>query len=238
MKKKEKPFAIVLSVIAIVLATFATVTTVQLKNDGQNDDTFKASVFEAIEEYIADKSGQPSGPVEVSLDDDAVKGDINAPVTILEFSDYECPFCGRFFTETYPQIIKEYVDTGKVKYVFRDFPLSIHANAATAANAAECVRKQGGDAMYFEYHDVLFVNQSALDADSLKTYAANFSIDQDQFESCVDNIEFMEEVNNDFAEGGEYGVRGTPAFFVNGILLSGAQPFENFKAVIEEQLAK
>src|SRR3989304_1908007 len=95
---------------------------------------------------------QPS-VVKASLDDDAVLGDKNAPVTIIEFSDYQCPFCRKFWTETLPSIKSQYVDTGKVKIVFRDFPLtSIHPSAQPAAEAAECVREQGGDKAYFEYH--------------------------------------------------------------------------------------
>jgi len=236
-KKRNYPFAIVLSVIALVLAAYATFTTVQLKNDGQDDDMFKASVFDAIDDYIAEKSGQPTGPIEVSLDDDAVKGDKNAPVTIVEFSDYECPFCGRYVIETLSQITKNYIETGKVKYVFRDFPLAFHANAKPAANAAECIREQGGDEMYFEYHDVLFSNQKELSIEKLKEYATDFDIDQSKFASCVDEGKYDSEVAADFTEGGKYGVQGTPAFFINGMQFFGAQPYENFEAAIEAALA-
>jgi len=241
MKKKniKKQFPIILSVIAIVLAAYATFTTVQLKNDGQNDVEFKSSVFGAIDDYIAEKNAPPpTGPVEVSLDDDAMKGDENAPVTIVEFSDYECPFCGRYVKETYPQIVKNYIDTGKVNYVFRDFPLGFHASAKPAANAAECIREQGGDSMYFEYHDVLFANNTELGVEKLKEYAATFSIDQSQFASCVDENKYADEVEADFTEGGSYGVRGTPAFFINGTLIAGAQPYENFETAIEAALAE
>lgn len=237
MRKKEKPFAIVLSAIAIVLAAYATFTTVQLKNNGQDDEIFKASVFDAIDDYIAEKSGQPTGPVDVSVDDDAMKGDKNAPVTIVEFSEYECPFCGRYVIETFPQIVKNYIETGKVKYVFRDFPLDFHANAKPAANATECIREQGGDEMYYDYHDVLFNNQKELSIEKLKEYAAEFDIDQTKFDSCVDEGKYDSEVAADVAEGAEYGVRGTPAFFINGILIAGAQPYENFETIIEEALA-
>jgi protein-disulfide isomerase len=242
MKKKDNPIPIILSVIALALAAYATFNVVEIKNGGASDvsndsEAFKANVFEVIDDYIAEKSGQPTGPVEVSVDDDAVKGDKNAPVTIVEFSDYECPFCGKYFEETLPQITENYIDTGKVKYVFRDFPLNFHAKAKPAANAAECVREQGGDEMYFEYHDVLFNNQDALDVDSLKKHAADFDIDQTEFASCVDENKYSEEIDKDFADGSKYGVRGTPAFFINGVPVSGAQPYENFKAVIEQALS-
>lgn len=240
MKKKfnPTPFSIALSIVALVLAAYATYGTYDMKKNNLDDDVFKASVYDAIDDYIAEKSGQPTKPVDVSLDDDAMKGDANAPVTIVEFTDYQCPYCGRYSKETLPEIVKNYVDTGKVKYVLRDFPLNFHPNAKPAANAAECVREQGGDDMYFEYHDVLFANQETLDLDSLKKFAADFDIDQEEFASCVDDGKYNTEVDEDFAEGAKYGVQGTPTFFINGTYLSGAQPYANFEAAIEEALAE
>lgn len=239
MKKKDKPpITLVLSVVALLLAAFATFSIIDMKSDNPKDEDFKDNVFKIIDDYIAEKSGQPTEPIEVSVGDDAMKGDKNAPVTIVEFSDYECPFCGRYVTETYPQIVKNYIDTGKVNYVFRDFPLDSHASAKPAANAVECIREQGGDTMYFEYHDVLFSNQEELGVDKLKEYAATFAIDQTQFASCIDEGKYNAEVEADFAEGGSYGVRGTPAFFINGMLIAGAQPYEAFETIIEEALAE
>lgn len=239
-KKKQPPFAIILSIAAVVLSAYAVFTVNEMKTGGVDDDSFKSNIYEVIDSYVAEKSGQapPSSgeSVEVSVDDDAMKGDVKAPVTIIEFSDYECPFCKRHFEETYPQIMEKYVDTGKVNYVFRDFPLGFHAKAKPAANAAECIREQGGDEMYFEYHDVLFNNQSAMSIDDLKGYAAEFDIDQAQFDSCVDEGKYNSEVDKDIADGMKYGVRGTPAFFINGAVLSGAQPFSAFEAVIESEL--
>src|SRR3990172_7919363 len=114
---------------------------------------------------------QPS-VVKASLDDDAVLGDKNAPVTIIEFSDYQCPYCGRHFSETFPQLKSEYIDTGKVKIVFRDFPLTqIHPMAQPSAEAAECVREKGGDEAYWKMHDKIFENQQVLSVDNLKLWA-------------------------------------------------------------------
>ena len=237
MKKKVTIFPIVLSVIAIVLGAYATFTTYQLKQGGQNDAAFKADVFKAIDEYVAEKSGRPAGPVDVSIDDDPMKGDKKAPVTIVEFTDYQCPFCARYTLETLPQITKDYIDTGKVRYVLRDFPLGMHPDAASAANAAECIRAQGGDDMYFDYHDVLFANQTELSPEKLKAYAADFNVNQNEFSTCVDNNEYAAEIQKDFSDGSQYGVQGTPAFFINGMPFFGAQPYENFKAAIEEALA-
>ncbi|MEX0587505.1 MAG: thioredoxin domain-containing protein, partial [Patescibacteria group bacterium] len=101
--------------------------------------------------------GQPTGEVEVSVDDDPVIGDPNAPVTIVEFVDFECPFCKSFFEETFPKIKSDYIDTGKVRFVLRDLPLPFHNPAATKeALAANCARDQGGDGKYFLYHDEIF----------------------------------------------------------------------------------
>jgi protein-disulfide isomerase/plastocyanin len=173
--------------------------------------------------------------VEVSMDDDAVKGDVNAPVTIIEFSDFECPFCGKYVAETYPQIVKDYIETGKVKYVFRDFPLDFHPSAQKAAEAAECAGEQG---KYWEMHDVLFENQDALGVDTLKMYAVSLGLDTVEFDNCLDSGAMAEEVLADLADGQAYGVSGTPGFFINGKLLSGAQPFEAFKQEIEAALVE
>ena len=243
MKRKETPFIIAISaiaVIALILSAYATFSVVHMKKGKDKDEetTFKTDVYKVIDAYIAEKSGQPTGPVDVSIEGAAVKGSEKAKVTIVEFSDFECPFCGRYVKETYPQILKDYVDTGKVKYVFRHFPLPMHASAAGAANAAECIREQGGDEMFFEYHDVLFANQSALGVDKLKEYASKFSIDQQKFVACVDGNTYADKIAKDFADGGEYGVRGTPAFFINGMPLSGAQPLQAFETAIADALKK
>lgn len=183
---------------------------------------------------------QPSQPAEtarldISIDDDTVKGDKNAPVTIIEFSDFECPFCARFYENTLPQIIKEYVETGKVKFVYRDFPLSFHRNAQKAAEAAECAGEQG---RYYEMHDKLFEEGVSGGVDSFKQYATDLSLDTAKFNDCLDSGKMEAEVQKDFSDGQKAGVSGTPAFFIDGIPLSGAQPFEAFKQVIEAELAK
>ena len=238
MRKQTNPLVLGLSIIALALSLYAVVQV--STTGGDADEGFKEKVYNIIDEYVAEKSGN-AGPkavsVEETVDDDAVKGDPNAPVTIVEFSDFECPYCGKYIKESYPQIIANYVETGKVKYMFRDFPLvQLHPHAAGAANAAECIRDQGGDDMFFDYHDVLFQNQKALDVDSLKQYAADFDIDQAEFASCVDNNKFADEINKDFSDGQALGVGGTPGFFINGKPLIGAQPYAAFEAAIEEAL--
>jgi len=180
---------------------------------------------------------EPTEPtiVDASADDDAVKGDENAPVTIIEFSEYECPFCVRFYEQTLPSIDEEYIKTGKVKLIFRDYPLSFHKNAQKAAEAAECAGEQG---KYYEMHNKLFEDGVKGGVDSFKQFAKDLGLDTTKFDECLDSGAMESEVQKDFNEGASYGVSGTPAFFINGVFVSGAQPFENFKAIIDAELEK
>lgn len=192
---------------------------------------------------------QPTGPVDVSLDDDPVLGDKNAPVTLVEFVDYECPFCKAFVDDTYPQIKSEYIDTGKVKLVMRDLPLSFHQNAHAESQAAECAREQGGDEKYFEYHDEIFKrttsNGTGLALDQLSVIANDIGLNGSTLQSCLDSEKYKDEVDKDLADAGTYGATGTPSFFIGksdnsgtikGTILVGAQPFAAFKTIIDEQL--
>ncbi len=173
------------------------------------------------------------------VDDDPVAGDENAPVVIVEFSDFQCPFCERFAGETLSEIIETYINTGKVKLVLRDFPLSsIHPEAQKAAEAAECADNQD---MYWEYHDILFekrLDWSGVGVPKFKEYAVELGLDTQAFNDCLDLDIHKDEVLNDLKAGQSLGVTGTPTFFINGKKLVGAQPFENFQKVIEEELAK
>jgi protein-disulfide isomerase len=158
-------------------------------------------------------------------------GGAKAPVTIIEFSDYECPFCGRA-----EQVIGKVMETygNKVRLVFRDFPLPMHSDARPAAEAANCANAQG---KFWEYHQKLFANQSALGEDKLKSYAEALGLDGAKFAQCLQEKPFRAAIDKDIADGAKVGVSGTPAFFINGRMLSGAQPFEKFKEVIDEELA-
>lgn len=178
----------------------------------------------------------PSNPP--SADDDAFLGEEDAPVTVIEFTDYQCPFCGRHFTQTFGQIKSTYIDTGKVKYVTRDYPLSFHQNAQKASEATECAEEQGS---FWEMHDKLFQNQQLLDVASLKSYAGQLGLNQTAFDTCLDGGEYAAEVQKDFADGSAAGISGTPGFWVigkdgKGELVSGAQPFASFQAAIERHL--
>ena len=179
---------------------------------------------------------QPS-VVKASLDDDAVLGDKNAPVTIIEFSDYQCPYCGRHFSETFPQLKSEYIDTGKVKIVFRDFPLTqIHPMAQPSAEAAECVREKGGDEAYWKMHDKIFENQQVLSVDNLKLWAKDLGYD---IPSCLDSGKYRNEVVKDSTDAQSAGFQGTPGFVImktgdkEGIPLKGAYPYSTFQQIID-----
>ncbi|MBI4176699.1 MAG: DsbA family protein, partial [Candidatus Aenigmarchaeota archaeon] len=175
------------------------------------------------------------GAIAVSADDDPAAGPADAKVTLIEFSDFQCPFCGRFYEQTLSQIKSNYVDTGKIRFVYRDFPLdSIHPQAKPAALAAECADEQG---KFWEYHNKLFENQGSLSDSYYKQLAADLGLDTGQFNTCVDSGKYASEVDKDFQDGAAAGVSGTPTVFVNGQKIVGAQPYGVFEAAIEQALA-
>ena len=182
-----------------------------------------------------------STPVAMTLDPPRVavsdggrpaKGPANAPVQIIEFSDFECPFCFRA-NPTVAQVMSTYGD--RVRLVYRHLPLPNHPNARPAAEAAACANDQG---RFWEYHDRLFANQSKLSTPDLKQHAADLGLDTAKFNACVDSRRFQKDVDADMDAAQLLGVSGTPHFFINGRALSGAQPFEAFKAVIDEELQR
>jgi len=196
---------------------------------------------------VGDNTGNapsaPTGPVDVSAGHLPVLGNKDAKVTLVEFSDFQCPFCKSMFDESLPQIKKDYIDTGKVKLAYRHFPLtSIHPNAQKAAEASECANDQG---KFWQYHDELFKNQTEWESlspdkalEKFAEYAGNIGIDSNKLSGCVSSGQFEDNVNKDLDEGSTAGVQGTPATYVNGYLLEGAVPYEQFKAEIEKRLAE
>ena len=175
-------------------------------------------------------------------DDDPVLGDKNAPITLIEWSDYECPFCKRHFMQTLPLLKEKYIDTGKLKLVFRDFPLSFHDPLATQqAMAAECVREQSNDETYFAYHDLIFQttksNGQGMKKEQLYDLAEDVGVDKAEFADCLDSGKYKNEVLKDISDGQSVGINGTPGFILNGRLISGAVPFAEFEAIIEKALA-
>lgn len=174
-----------------------------------------------------------------STEPDPYKGRVDAPITIVEYSDFQCPFCQRFWQETLPEIQSEYIDKGLVKFVYRDFPISsIHPYAQRAAEAAQCAFEQG---KFWEYHDRLFANFRSWQKegnDEFKRIARELGLDGARFGECIDSGKYAGEVKRDSEDGIRAGVTGTPTFFVNGVKIEGARPFSAFQEVIEAQLSR
>lgn len=170
---------------------------------------------------------------EVSVAGDPVLGSSSAKVTMIEFSDFQCPYCSRFTLETFPQLKTKYIDTGKVKVIFKNFPLPGHQYAQGAAEASECAFEQG---KFWEYQAKLFENQSSLDTNNLKKYAQDLGLNEQTFNSCLDSKKYTTQVKADADEGTKVGIQGTPSFIINGILVDGAYPLSVFEAVIDSKL--
>jgi protein-disulfide isomerase len=165
--------------------------------------------------------------------DDAVLGAANAPVTVIEFSDFQCPFCQRV-APTLKRLKQTYGD--KIRIVWKDFPLtSIHPQAFKAAEAGNCAREQG---KFWEYHDRLFANQQALQPDELKAHAAATGLDAEKFNACLDTAKYSDRIQEQIGVGSQLGINSTPALFVNGRPVTGAQPYEFVAGVIDEELQR
>jgi protein-disulfide isomerase len=166
----------------------------------------------------------------VSAANAPAKGPTSAPIELIEFSDFQCPFCQRA-NPTVDQVLQTYGD--RIHFVYRHFPLANHPNAHPAAEASQCAAEQG---KFWPYHDKLFANPSKLSDADLKAHAAEIGADTAKFNACVDSHKYRSLVDADARAGEEAGVNGTPAFFINGRMISGAQPFSEFKRVIDEEL--
>jgi len=185
---------------------------------------------------MAETSKNPAGKL----------GNDDAPIVIVEYSDYQCPFCRRWFDDSKSQLQTEYIDTGKVQFIYKDYPLSFHPMANTYAEAARCAGDQG---KYFEFHDKIFLEQgkfgngtiSTITTDDIKQWATDLGLNTNEFNSCLDTGKFSSAVQTNFTEGSASGVSGTPAFLVGtrdgtGQLLVGAQPYATFKSTIDALL--
>ena len=189
---------------------------------------------------------QPTLPLKISAGNNPIIGNQDAAITFMEFSDFQCPFCAKFHTETLPTIMEEYIDKGTVKLVFRDFPIqNIHPNAVPASIAAECANEQG---KFKQMYHTLFEKQK--EWNNLETsyaitifnqYASEMKLDEEKFDTCIRNAKYLEEVQKDLNDGRTYGITGTPGFFIGNekigfVELKGAQPFESFQKIIDSQL--
>ncbi len=178
----------------------------------------------------------------IGIDDDPQLGKADAKVTIIEFGDFQCPFCRAFWRETLPRIKKEYVDTGRVRIVYRDFAHEVHPEALMTAMAAECAEDQG---KHWEFHDKVFREQDRRGRDvvrykvaDVKRWATDIGLDAIAFNECLDSERHKTEVQKDYKDGADVGMTGTPVFFINGRALVGAHPFATFQKIIEEELKK
>lgn len=240
-------------VVAIAITSFIGGYTVgNIDDSGSSDDNLR-ELIEVIKEKETLPIPQPvltqptiPSVIQVSLDDDPVKGDPDAPLTIVEFSDFQCPFCLRFVQQTLPLIEEHYIDTGKVKFVYRDMPLyNLHPNVGPVHIASECADEQG---KFWEYHDKIFENQTEWQrlapSDiqvTLKQYASDLDLNMADFDVCMQSQVIADEIAQDLLDGQTYGATGTPAFFIgneeNGFVkVVGAQPYVVFQNVIDDQL--
>lgn len=179
------------------------------------------------------KRSLPSTPVKVSTMGKPVLGDPNAPLSLVEFTDYQCFFCKKFFLNTLPQLKKNHIDTGKLRLVIRDFPLNNHIFARQAAQASHCAGDQG---KFWKMHDSLFKGEGKLKRQDLLGYAKNLSLNMEQFHQCLDSGKHLDEIDKDIAAGSKVKITGTPAFIlgktteniITGFRLFGAKPFATF----------
>jgi protein-disulfide isomerase len=205
--------------------------------------------LQLMRELLSQRPPQPTRPADVmatvSLSGRPMLGRPDAPLTLVEFSDYQCPYCRRFFDTTLPALKAEYIDTGKLRYVFRDFPIDrIHPFARKAAEAAHCAGDQG---RYWEMHDRLFQNHKALQVEQLKAHAQALGLDPGAFDACLEQGKYAAQVQRDLEDGAAAGVQGTPGFFlgktrpedtIQGMFIKGAQPVTAFRSVIERLLTE
>jgi protein-disulfide isomerase len=190
---------------------------------------------------------QPTKVAAVNIDGAPTKGKADAPVTMVEFADFQCPFCGRFVTDSLQQIMKKYVDTGQVKFVYEQYPLPFHPNAQPAAMAAECANAQG---KFWPMHDKLYATQttwesqdSAAVKNTFKQYATSLGLNAASFNSCLDSSKYSDKIQKQTSLGSQYGVSGTPTFYIGNpkagyTQIVGAQPVTNFEQLIKQLSGK
>ncbi|KER05605.1 Na antiporter NhaA 2 protein [Marine Group I thaumarchaeote SCGC AAA799-E16] len=222
---------VIVASIVLVIAITLYFTEIELKDNSNSEE---------VNNLEADTAPE----IKISKGDDPMLGDPNAPLSIIEFSDYQCPFCARFYVQTLPLLKSWYIETGEVNFVYRDFPIPNHPNAMPAAVASECADDQG---KFWEYHDILFIKQDTwkklegMDAiTAFKEYALELNLDAESFDSCFDSGKYVEEVNQDLSEGRSYKISGTPTFFIGNEEIGyssmfGAKSFSDFQTIIEEK---
>ncbi|HUD09246.1 MAG TPA: DsbA family protein [Patescibacteria group bacterium] len=235
LPKSSNQVMVVLLVVAAFLVGY-------LLNEVQHLQKTQVAIQAAVPSQQAGQQAAPTpgAKVNVSAGHFPILGNAKAKVTIIEFADFRCPFCEQFFTNTLPQITKDYVDTGKVKLAFRNFAF-LGDPSTVAADASECANDQG---KFWDFYNYLYKNQPAetdttmYNTDTLTQAAVSLGMNDSQFRSCLDNKTDDAKAAKDMADGQAAGVSGTPTFFVNGISIVGAQPYSAFQQLIDQELAK
>lgn len=233
-------------IISVAIAAFFVGYFVGTQNTKQDDQPNESLVVKDFRDVIPRQDPEDSRKL-VDLDDDPVKGNPDAPITLVEFADFQCPFCARFYEQTLPAIEENFVNTGKVKIVFRDFPIpNIHPNALSAHIASECANVQG---KFWQYHDILFSRQQEWNKlensqaiEKFSAYAQELNLDP-SFNSCMQSQQPLAEISHDMEDARKYGSTGTPSFFVGNdelgfVKIEGAKPYEVFSNLINSQLAQ
>lgn len=195
-------------------------------SEAQANTVLGATPMATLDDIVAQRYDIPID------EDDPALGAEDAPITIVEFADFQCPYCQRHAQETYPQLVAQYGD--QIRFVYKDFPLiSIHPEAYPSALAAQCANEQD---MFWEYHDLLFTGGLELGAASYVTYAEQLGLDMAEFNACVEEERYSDRVQADYNFASQLGVSSTPTFFINGIAVIGAQPFSVFAEIIDYEL--
>jgi protein-disulfide isomerase len=248
--KRDILFAISITAAAVILGA-SLIISAQIIAQGLAGRNAGGSTQKMLDELVRTINAQnPPGPkpgkgmnrqpcgiksVEgVTAGTNPVKGSAKAPVLMVEFSDFQCPYSRNFYQQTFPLIEKEYIASGRVKFAYRDFPLDFHARARSAAIAARCAGKQG---KYWEMFDKLLLSNS-LDEAGLKKCAKEAGLNLKAYEGLLSKEDIRKEMENDIRDAGKFGINGTPAFFINGRFISGARPFSEFKKIIDEELER
>ncbi len=231
---------IVSGVAAVSLIGFILAAAYGLPNNNRGANQPRGADASAATPTVPVPNQPPGPPAKVTItlkSDDHIRGEAKAPVTLVEYSDLECPFCQRFHPAM-QQLMQEYA--GKVKWAYRHFPLSFHANAQKEAEATECAGKLGGNDKFWAYTDKIFErttsNGTGFALDALVPLAKELGLPETKFKSCLDSGEFTAHVQTDIQEGTAFGVSGTPATFVNGQLVEGAVSYAQLKQVVESLL--
>jgi protein-disulfide isomerase len=187
---------------------------------------------------------RPQQPPALTIKDEAFRGATGATVAIIEYADFECPYCRQYEHDVYPQIAKDYIESGKVKYFFRDLPLPMHPRAMGAARAAHCAGEQG---KYWEMHDSLFAKQNAIRDVDMPGRAQELGLEAAKFSECLSSNRYIDDISKSAAEAQKLGIGGTPTFFIGKVdpngdvtnlkMIIGMRPYDAFKSTIEDSLA-